>query len=132
MKTFLISIFILLILITPVFSSAFVFDGDKGLVPCRGAEECDFNQFMTLINNIIGFALIYLAVPIAAIMFAYAGFLMVTAGDEAASARTKAKGIFTNALIGLVLAAAAFLIVQALLSILGYKDASWLGFKNVL
>ena len=62
MKTFLISIFILLILITPVFSSAFVFDGDKGLVPCRGAEECDFNQFMTLINNIIGFALIAIIV----------------------------------------------------------------------
>ena len=131
MKTFLISIFILLIMIVPVFSSAFVFDSEKGLVPCRDGEECDFNAFMTLINNIIGFALVYLAVPIAAIMFAYAGFLMVTAGDEVASARTKAKGIFMNALIGLVLAAAGFLIVQALLSILGY-NGSWLGFGNVL
>ena len=68
-----------------------------------------------------------MAVPIAALMFAYAGFLMVTAGEEAASARTKAKGIFTNALFGLVLAAACWLIVKAILDILGYKG-NWIGF----
>src|SRR3989344_4328657 len=75
-------------------------------------KPCDFNDFLTLINNILYFILFLMAIPICAIMFAYAGFLLVTAGGEAAHARTKAKTIFTNALIGLVLAFAAWLIVK--------------------
>jgi hypothetical protein len=52
---------------------------------------------------------------------------LVTAGGEAAGARTKAKNIFTNALIGLIIAVAAWLIVRTILSILGYQGA-WIGF----
>mgnify|MGYP001567617587 FL=1 len=74
--------------------------------------------------------IIDLALPIAGIMFAYAGFLMVTAGDEAAGARTRAKGIFMNALIGLILAAACWIIVNTILSVLGF-NGSWLGFKQI-
>lgn len=107
---------------TPVFAQ-------EKLVPCDG-PNCDFNSFVDLINNIINFALMYLAIPIAAIMFAYAGFLMVTAGESASEARTKAKGIFMNALMGLAIAAACWLIVNTILSVLGY-DGSWLGFKQI-
>jgi hypothetical protein len=64
-------------------------------------------------------------------MFAYAGFLLVTAGGEAAGARTKAKSIFTNAVFGLVLAVAAWLIVNTILSILGYTG-DWIGFVRPL
>ena len=137
MKQFFISVFIFLILLLPVFS-AVAYDPLKGLIPCSNTTEvkegsatpkgeCDFYAFMKLVDNVIKFLLYYMAVPIAAIMFAYAGFLMVTAGEEAASARTKAKGIFTNALFGLVLAAACWLIVKAILDILGYKG-EWIGF----
>ena len=104
-----------------------------GLVPCGIADStgkitaCGFNDFMTLINNIINFILYGMAIPVAAIMFAYAGFLLVTAGGEAAGARTKAKTIFTNAVIGLVLAVACWLIVKLILSILGWNGA-WIGF----
>ncbi len=105
-------------LIIPVFSFA------QGLVPCDNVTtKCDFKALMTLINTVIDYIFKYLAVPIAAIMFAYAGFLLVTAGGEAASARTKAKSIFTNAAIGLVIAAAAWLIIKTILSILGYQGA---------
>jgi len=82
---------------------------------------------MTLIDRVIKFILYVLALPIAAIMFAYAGVLLLFAGDEAAGARTKAKNIFTNAVIGLALVAGAFLIIKSILTILGY-DGSWLGF----
>ena len=82
---------------------------------------------MELINKVIKFILFNLAVPIAAIMFAYAGFLMVTAGGEAASARTRAKNIFINTLFGLIIAAGAWLIISTILSILGY-EGSWIGF----
>jgi hypothetical protein len=118
---FLIFISIFLMLIMPAFSLA----ADTPLVPC-GTEAnpapCDFNALMALVNTVIHFILFYMAIPIAAIMSAYAGFLMVTAGGEAAGARTKAKSIFTNALIGLVIACAAWLIIKLILSILGYNE----------
>jgi hypothetical protein len=90
-------------------------------------NSCKFSDLITLVNNIINFILFYLAVPIAAIMFVYAGILLLfSAGDT--GARTKAKGIFLHAVIGLVLAFAAFLIVKLLFSILGYTGADWIGF----
>lgn len=95
-----------------------------GIVPCK--DDCDFNDFMTLINNVIKFMLFYLALPICAIMFAYAGFLMVTAGESASEARTKAKGIFWNAVVGLVIAVTCWIVVHSILKILGY-DGSWIG-----
>ncbi len=134
---FFIFVLILIILITPVLSFA------DGLVPDCGKMvggeliggkmvggefvECEFNDFMGLVNKVVNFILASLVIPIAAIMFFYAGFLMITAGGESASSRTRAKHIFTNAVIGLVLAAAAWIIINTLLSILGF-DGSWIGF----
>src|SRR3989338_2242834 len=120
-KKLLVPALTLLILLTPVLSLA------QGLVPECPAGGCGWNEFMALINKVINFILFYMAVPIAAIMFAYAGFLLVTAGGEAAGARTKAKSIFTNAAIGLILAVAAWLIIKTILAILGYEGA-WIGF----
>jgi len=87
-----------------------------------------FKELMALINNIIYFVLFGLAIPISAIMFAYAGVLMLTSGGST-EAVTKAKKIFTNVAIGLILAAISFLIVSALLATLGF-DGSWIGFKE--
>ena len=99
-----------------------------GLVPCETGATCDFNALMNMVNTVIKFVLFNMAIPIAAVMFAYAGFLLITAGGEAAGARTKAKSIFTTAVFGLVIAVAAFLIVRTVLSILGYKG-DWIGFN---
>jgi len=82
---------------------------------------------MALINNVIHFVLFYMAVPIAAIMFFYAGFMMVTSAGSSES-KTKAKNIFSSAVYGLVIVAAAWLIVRTILSILGYEGA-WI-FNN--
>ena len=117
-----ISITVFLILVAPVVSLG---QEDSRLVTCT--EDCDWNDLMNLVNTVINFILYKMAIPIAAIMFAYAGFKMVTAGGEAAHARTEAKEIFTNTVIGLVLAVAAWLIIKTLLSILGY-EGSWIGF----
>ena len=97
----------------------------NGLVPAC-TPNCGFSDLMTLINNIISFILFVLAVPIAAIMFTYAGFLLITAGGETASARTKAKNILLHTIGGLVVAVAAWLIIHTILSILGYSG-SWIG-----
>ena len=66
-----------------------------------------------------------MAVPIAAIMFAYSGFLLVTAAGS--DTKTKAKNIFFNTVLGLVFALAAYLIIKLILLTLGW-DSSWIGF----
>ena len=101
---------------------------NAGLVPCDNspAHPCDFKAFMDLINNVIKFILFDLAVPIAAISFAYAGFKMVTSGGST-EARGTAKNVATNTIYGLVFVATAWLIVRTVLSVLGY-DGAWIGF----
>ncbi|MDR3519573.1 MAG: hypothetical protein P4L63_01640 [Candidatus Pacebacteria bacterium] len=132
-KKYLIIFSVFLILIVPALS--FAQGAPSVLVPCNNtpdpvtgviAQPCNFNALMVLVNNVINFLLYGMVIPIAAIMFAYAGFELVTAGGESAHARTKAKSIFTNAVIGLVIAIACWLIVHSLLIILGY-DGSWIG-----
>lgn len=118
----LVFIIVFLLLVTPTLSLA-------SLVPCNNtAEPCDFNALMDLINTVIHFILFNMVIPIAAIMFVYAGILMISAGGEAAGARTKAKSIFTNVVLGLIIAIAAFLIIRTILSIVGY-EGSWIGFN---
>lgn len=118
-KKVLINLFVVLIIIFPVVSFS------AGLVLCDG-KSCDFNALMDLIYGVINFLLFKMALPIAAIMFAYAGFSMVTApGGEA---KGKAKEVFTNTVIGLVLAVACWIIISTLLSIFGY-NGSWIGLK---
>ncbi len=102
-----------------------------GLIPCgrisAGQQNCTFDDLIKLINNLVNFILVYISVPIAAIMFAYAGILLIFSGDNEHS-RSEAKSIFFNAVIGLVFIAGSWLIIHAVLAILGYTDASWLGF----
>ena len=122
---FLILASVFLILVLPALS--FALEPTGPLVPCDNTvsvdsngnaltnsdgtpkidHPCGFNALMALVNNVINFILFYMAIPIAAIMMAYAGLVLVTAGGEAAGARTKAKGIFFNAVLGLVIATGA-------------------------
>lgn len=135
-KKFLINtltfIFVFSVLVAPGISSAQL----KSLIPCsgtttKGAEAvteagvCDFNALMKLVDTVIKFILYKMVLPISAIMFAYAGFLLVTA--QGGEAKGKAKSIFTNVVLGLVIALAAFLIVRLILAILGYQG-TWIGF----
>ena len=69
-----------------------------------------------------------MVVPIAAIMFAYAGILLIFSGGDT-SKRSKAKSIFINVAIGFIIAVAAWLIVEFVLNLLGYNQAfNWFGF----
>lgn len=103
------------------------FTEGTSLVPCGNdvdangkiTNPCDFNYILMMINKIVTFILVYLAVPIAAIMFVYAGYLLLFSGGES-SKMTQAKGIFVNVAIGLVVVAGAWLVVKLVLSTLGY------------
>ena len=127
---FLIHLFVFMMLVLPIVSLAATdpapIASDSGLVGCK--DNCGWKELMNMINNIIQFILFKMAIPISAIMFAYAGFKLVTAGSDAPEARNQAKSIFSNTAMGLVFAAASWLIIRTILGILGW-NGSWIGFN---
>ncbi|MEX0918261.1 MAG: pilin [Candidatus Paceibacterota bacterium] len=82
---------------------------DTGLVPACGAN-CNWCDFITLINNVVRWLIIFLSV-IAVIVLVIAGFKMVTSGGDV-SAWTSAKSMFTNVILGIIIVLAAWLIVD--------------------
>jgi len=84
-------------------------------------NPCDIKFLFMLIDNIINFLLFSVALPLAAIAFAYAGFILLTAAGDPGKLTT-AKAIFKNVLIGLVIALAAWIIVKAILLGLGVSS----------
>jgi len=113
------------ILVLPVLSFS------AGLIPCGtdtppNDHPCEFKDFLDLVNNVIKFVLFKMAVPIAAIMFFYAGFKLVTSGGSTEN-RGIAKKVFSNTVYGLAVAMAAWIIIRTILLILGY-DGDWIGF----
>lgn len=84
---------------------------------------CNFKMLGVLINNVITFLLVVFATPLAAIIFAYAGFLLIFSGANEHN-KGKAKGMITNVLVGYVIALAAWLIIHTILTSLGFPT-SW-------
>lgn len=129
MKKILIHLLVLILLLAP--SLAFAQTDNGGLIPCGRSIDgvvttpCTFKHVMILINTLINFVLVKLSIPLAAILFVYAGISLITSGS--AEGKTKAKNIFLNTVIGLVLAAGSWLIVNTILTILGY-NGDWIGF----
>ena len=108
----------------PVFVRA-MWNPSQPIVPCgRGDTECHFADLIVGVSNIIDF-FIYVAAPIAAAMFAYAGFLYLLSGGSV-DKRKKANSIFTNVGIGLVFVVGAWLIVKLVVAGLGAEDSSYL------
>lgn len=90
------------------------------LVPCDG-PECDWNSLMALARNVVDFLLYGLALPVAAIAFAYAGFQLVVNGASD-KARESAKNAFLYAGIGLVVAFGAWVIVRFVMAALFQEE----------
>lgn len=91
-----------------------------GLVTCSGID-CGTCEFVALLNNIIDF-LITIMASIAALLIMWAGFLLVSAGGDTGQI-SKAKGIFTNVVVGLAIMLAAWLIVDTIMkTFLVYND----------
>lgn len=123
-------ILVLAIIFSPVLShAAGLVNCGKGAVDATGKiiDECTFSDVFDLINRLVNFILVALAIPIAAIMFAYAGFTMLAVGGESAGGIEKAKTVFMDTVIGLALVAGSWIIVHTILLILGH-EASWIGF----
>lgn len=100
----------------------------QGIIPCQ--TGCGFNDLIALVNNLITL-LIQLGTLVAAIMFAYAGWLYVTSGGSP-SAVSKAKDIFFSVAIGFFFMLAGWLIVSLILKSLGFTEIPALDFINNL
>ncbi len=120
MKKFLIHSFLLAALLVPVAASALSLpsqlvpcDGPTGLAQGQSGKACDFQAIIQLANNIINYFIIA-SITISALLFGYAGFLMVTArGDTGAV--TKAKGIAESVAWGFAIMLSGWLIVHFIL-----------------
>ena len=82
-----------------------------------------FGALADLVNNAIAFLITILILFIAPFMIAWAGFLYVVSPGNPAM-RTKASGILLNTAVGIAVALAAWLIVNALLAALTVKDGT--------
>ena len=91
----------------------FPFVAGAKLVPDCGGGPCGFGDLITLANNILKFLMIEISIPLAAIAFAYAGFLLVTSAGDEGKVKT-AKSIFLSVLTGFIIILAAFLIVRTI------------------
>lgn len=85
----------------------------SGLIPCT--NTCTFDDLIILAQNVVEFLIFKIAAPIAAVMFAYAGFLWVTNGGNESQIST-AKSIFWAVFIGFVVALAAWLTVNMIVT----------------
>jgi len=96
----------------------------SGLVVCGNAtvdgqvplsEQCNFTDLVNQVQTIINFLIFKIASPLAAVMFAYAGFLYVTNGGNEGQIK-QAHDIFLNVLLGFVIVLAAWLVMSFILT----------------
>lgn len=111
------------IALTPALASAQTI---PTIVPdnCRGADaakNCGFCDIGELAQNTIN-AGIYIAVFLSALLFAWAGWLYMTAGGEPGKA-SQARQIFWNVGVGLAIILAAWLIVDLIMKMLISEEA---------
>lgn len=97
------------------------------LVTCLG-PECQACHLVGTAQNIINF-LISVSAVIGAMLFGWAGILMVTAGGKEAKI-TQARNIFTNVIIGLIIMLAAWLAIDTVMKLLANQDLSQIGGWN--
>lgn len=119
---------LLLLLVFSSFSFAYAWRPGQPLVPCgtqANPQACNFASLLVLIQNLTQF-LLFLAVPVATLLFAYAGYLYVTDAGREENLR-KAKSIFFAAFWGVVLMASAWLIIKVIVTTLAPGAASFLG-----
>lgn len=88
-----------------------------GLVPCGnyGQPDCGICDFFVLAQNIILFILIDIIPPLAALMVAIAGLMLLFTGGNP-QRRARARKLLRNIVIGIILAYISFLIINSILA----------------
>ncbi|MFH0852711.1 MAG: hypothetical protein V1845_03900 [bacterium] len=97
------------------------------------AGPCELCDFFKLLKNIFNFIAFNLAPPLAGFLFLLAGFFFLTSGGSEDQAK-RAKKIFTDTVIGLVIIFTSWLIVNSIIQIIGknvdgFQKETWYDFK---
>lgn len=96
-------------------------DFSNGIVNCDGVDvECNFERLLDLVNRSVNFVIFIIGIPLVALSFIYAGFLMATSGGSSGK-KDQAKAAISGAVTGLVILLAAWLIVRTVLLVFGYQ-----------
>lgn len=109
-------IFIAPILLMPIIVFA-------AIVPCGGSgqPECTICHLFEGVNNIVKFLLSQITAPLAVILLIYGGIVWITAGGDPGKIE-KGKKVLWLAFWGMVIAFAAWLIVNTILVTLATGD----------
>jgi len=97
--------------------------GDIDTATGQYKNPCNFDFFMKLLNSIIKFLLFTIATPLVALIVMYTGYLYLTAGGSAGQTE-KAKHILFNVVVGYIIALAAWLIINTIVTSLLPKDTT--------
>lgn len=89
----------------------------NGIASNQNVCAAGWGMLITVINNIISFLITIAIVFVAPLMIAWAGFLMVFSPTKVGDV-SKAKSILLNTVIGIVIALAGWMIVDAIMAVL--------------
>lgn len=98
-------------------------------VACENPSTCGTCEFATLINNVIQFTIVISSL-LGALVFMYAGFLLTTSGGNPGQIQ-KAKGLFLNVIIGLIILLAAFAIVNTVIAAMVGSESPLLSWQKI-
>lgn len=90
---------------------SFALAQESELIVC--VNDCGFADLIELANAVINFLMFQIAVPLATIGFAWAGWILMTSGGDP-GAKKRAKDIGMNVLWGFGIAMSAWLIVDTI------------------
>ncbi|MDD5032784.1 MAG: hypothetical protein PHC85_01555 [Candidatus Pacebacteria bacterium] len=93
--------------------------GAAKIVPCGGAGQpaCDFCKFAELAGNLVKFLAFNIVLPLSVLSFAAAGIIFMTGGDNSSQIE-KGKNIFKFTATGIVIAFAAYAVINTILGFL--------------
>lgn len=103
--------------------------GEAGCSDAYHPDNYGACELVALVNNVIRFFIGLIAV-VGSIIMAYAGYLLVTSRGNV-SQMERAKEMFTNILIGVILMLSAFLVVNTIMSILVGSDSSLMNWNSI-
>lgn len=86
-----------------------------GFVPCGDVVDCSFDHIAVLIDRAIRFAMFNIGLPITAIIFIWAGFLIMTARGDTGQV-SKGRKMLIAVAIGYLIAGSAWLVVRTIIN----------------
>lgn len=96
----------------------------NGLIACAG-YDCDFNSLINTINRVVNFLIFFIAFPVAGVVIAWAGVLLITSGGSA-SKKEYAKSVVWHVIAGIVVALLSWAIIKLILIVFGYTPTGQL------